>query len=188
MDLADTPANEHAYGRPGTATDLKSSYPQARVLGLVECGTHAVTGAVVSGSSASGHELYPGLLHRLEEDMLAMADRGFFSYTAGKDRAGIGAALLWWVRANAVLPVLEEVEDGSYLSAVYPTPKARRNNYRPRARDRPFLPKRLAEAFTAFCQEILNELLPSRRQRTNPRVIKRKMPNWPLKRLPRKPK
>ncbi|WP_426939586.1 hypothetical protein ACQCSV_14160 [Pseudarthrobacter sp. S3] len=61
MDLADTPANEHAYGRPGTATDLKSSYPQARVLGLVECGTHAVTGAVVSGSSASGHELYPAL-------------------------------------------------------------------------------------------------------------------------------
>ncbi|MGY4544474.1 hypothetical protein ACVWY0_004419 [Arthrobacter sp. UYNi723] len=135
LDLADTPANEHPYGRPGTAPDLKSSYPQARVLGLVECGTHAVTGAVVSGSSASGHDLYPGLLHRLEEDMLAMADRGFFSYTAWKDRAGIGAALLWRVKANAVLLVLEEVEDGSYLSAVYPTPKARRNNTDP-IRDR----------------------------------------------------
>ncbi|MGY2747494.1 hypothetical protein ACVWZ8_004676 [Arthrobacter sp. UYCu723] len=131
LDLADTPANERAYGRPGTATDLKSAYPQARVLGLVECGTHAVIGAVVSGSSTSEHDLYPGLLHRLEKDMLAMAGRGFFSYTAWKDSAGTGAALLWRVKANAVLPVLEELGDGSFLSAVYSAPKARRNNTDP---------------------------------------------------------
>lgn len=131
LDLADTPANERAYGRPGTATELKSAYPQARVLGLVECGTHAVIGAVVSGFSTSEHDLYPGLLHRLDKDMLAMADRGFFSYTAWKDSSGTGAALLWRVKANAVLPVLEELGDGSYLSAVYTSPKARRNNTDP---------------------------------------------------------
>lgn len=45
LDIADTPANEKYYGRPGTATLIKSVYPQARVLGLVECGTHAVIGA-----------------------------------------------------------------------------------------------------------------------------------------------
>lgn len=87
LDIADTPANERAYGRPGTATDLKSAYPQARVLGLVDCGTHAVIGAVVSGSSTSGHDLYPGLLHSLDKDMPAMAGRGLFSYTAWKDSA-----------------------------------------------------------------------------------------------------
>ncbi|WP_427005695.1 IS4 family transposase [Pseudarthrobacter sp. H2] len=131
LDLADTEANERAYGRPGTATDLKSAYPQARVLGLVECATHAVIGAVVSGFSTSEHDLYPGLLHRLEADMLAMADRGFFSYTAWKDSSGTGAQLLWRVKANAVLPVLEDLADGSYLSAVYANPKARRNNTDP---------------------------------------------------------
>ncbi len=133
LDLADTDANERAYGRPGTATDLKSAYPQARVLGLVECGTgtHAVIGAVVSGFSTSGQDLYPGMLHRLEADMLAMADRGFFSYTAWKDSAGTGAQLLWRVKANAVLPVLEDLADGSYLSAVYANPKARRNHTDP---------------------------------------------------------
>lgn len=131
LDLADTPANERAYGRPGTATDLKSAYPQARVLGLVECATHAVIGAVVSGFSTSEHDLYPGLLHRLDKDMLAMADRGFFSYTAWKDSAATGAQLLWRVKANAVLPVLEDLDDGSYLSAVYANPKARRNNTDP---------------------------------------------------------
>ncbi|WP_427004700.1 IS4 family transposase [Pseudarthrobacter sp. H2] len=131
LDLADTEANERAYGRPGTATDLKSAYPQARVLGLVECATHAVIGAVVSGFSTSEHDLYPGLLHRLEADMLAMADRGFFSYTAWKDSSGTGAQLLWRVKANAVLPVLEDLADGSYLSAVYANPKTRRNNTDP---------------------------------------------------------
>ncbi|MET3174625.1 UNVERIFIED_ORG: hypothetical protein ABIB52_002476 [Arthrobacter sp. UYCu721] len=44
-----------------------------------------------------------------------------------------------------------------------------------------FPPHKLAEAFTIFCQEILHELLPQRRQRTVPRAVKRKMSNWPLK-------
>lgn len=131
LDIADTPANEKFYGRPGTATEIKSAYPQARVLGLVECGTHAVIGAVVSAYATSEHDMYPGLLHGLEEDMLAMADRGFFSYTAWKDSAATGAQLLWRVKTNTVLPVLGELDDGSYLSAVYANPKARRKNTEP---------------------------------------------------------
>ena len=55
LDLTDTPANEKACGRPGTKTDLKSAFPQARVLGLVECGTRAVISAVVSGYNTSEH-------------------------------------------------------------------------------------------------------------------------------------
>jgi hypothetical protein len=125
LDLADTPANEKAYGRPGTKTDFKSAFPQARVLGLVECGTHAVISAVVSGCHTSEHDLYPAVLADLATDMLAMADRGFFSYTAWKDSAATGAALLWRMKANAVLPVHEDYGDGSYLSAVYPSSKDR---------------------------------------------------------------
>jgi len=131
LDLADTPANERAYGRPGTATELKSAYPQARVLGLVECGTHAVLSAVVSGFSTSEHDLYPALHADLDASMLLMADRGFFSYTAWKDSAATGAQLLWRMRANNVLPVLEDLKDGSFLSAVYAGPKDRRNNKDP---------------------------------------------------------
>lgn len=126
LDLADTPANEKAYGRPGTKTDFKSAFPQARVLGLVECGTHAVFSAVASRYDTSEHDMYPALLADLARDMLAMADRGFFSYQAWKDSAATGAALLWRMKANSVLPVVEEFEDGSYLSAVYPSPTDRR--------------------------------------------------------------
>lgn len=128
LDIADTPANEKYYGRPGTATLIKSAYPQARVLGLVECGTHAVIGAVVAGYDTAEQDMFPGLHADLDASMLVMADRGFFSYHAWKNSAGTGAALLWRMRANNVLPVLEELPDGSYRSAVYANPKARRNN------------------------------------------------------------
>ena len=126
LDLADTPANEKAYGRPGTKTDFKSAFPQARVLGLVECGTHVVFSAVVSGYNTSEHDPYPALLADMAQDMLPMADRGFFSYTAWKDSAATGAALLWRMKANSVLPVEEDYVDGSYLSTIYPTTKDRR--------------------------------------------------------------
>lgn len=35
LDLADTEVNEQACGRPGTTTEFKSAFPQARVPGLV---------------------------------------------------------------------------------------------------------------------------------------------------------
>jgi hypothetical protein len=101
------------------------------VLGLVECGTHAIIGAVVSGFSTSEHDLYPGLHAELDPSMLLMADRGFFSHTAWKDSAATGAQLLWRMRSNNVLPVLEDLADGSYLSAIYASTKDRRNNTDP---------------------------------------------------------
>ena len=131
MDIADTPANEQAYGRPGTNTNFKSAYPQARILGLVECGTHAIIGAVTGPYSMAENDMYLGLQHKLDPSMLLMADRGFFSYRSFKDSAATGAQLLWRVRGNMVLPVLEELEDGSYLSAVYEGTKQRRNKVDP---------------------------------------------------------
>ncbi|MET9535878.1 hypothetical protein ABZY02_35925, partial [Streptomyces sp. NPDC006649] len=42
-------------------------------------------------------------------------------------------------------------------------------------------PSRLARALTHTSRELLERLLPPRRPRTNPRVVKRKMSNWHLK-------
>lgn len=47
---------------------------------------------------------------------------------------------------------------------------------------RHFPPGRLARAVKATHAELLERLLPRRRRRANPRVIKRKVANWPLKR------
>lgn len=131
LDIQDTIANERTYGRPGTNTETKSAYPQARLLGLVECGTQAVLGAVVSGCDTAEQTMYPGLLHKLEPDMLVIADRGFFSYATFKDSLDTGADLLRQMKGNVVLPVHRELADGSYLSAVFEGAKQRRNNIEP---------------------------------------------------------
>src|SRR3954447_15972684 len=53
IDVADTPLNEAAFGRAGTA-----GHPQLRLLALIECGTHALIDAVFDGfHAASEHVL-----------------------------------------------------------------------------------------------------------------------------------
>src|SRR5690242_6699589 len=55
---------------------------------------------------------------QLQEDWLLIADRGFYSWPDWQTAAATGAALLWRVKADLRLPVLELLPDGSYLSLV----------------------------------------------------------------------
>lgn len=59
---------------------MTSRLPQARVVALAECGTHAVFAAEIGKYSESEATLTSPLLDRLESGMLLTADRGFFSY------------------------------------------------------------------------------------------------------------
>ncbi|MFH8381612.1 hypothetical protein ACH4E7_11790 [Kitasatospora sp. NPDC018058] len=56
LDLADTDANDEHFGRPGTGRGI-GAFPQARLMALAECGTHAVFGAVVGALSAGEQAL-----------------------------------------------------------------------------------------------------------------------------------
>src|SRR5664280_3924087 len=47
LDLPDTPANDAHFGRPGVMKGERSAFPQARVVALAECGTHAMFDAVI---------------------------------------------------------------------------------------------------------------------------------------------
>ena len=47
-----------------------------------------------------------------------LADRAFYSWKDWRIAAGTGAALLWRMRANALLPALEMLPDGSYRSVL----------------------------------------------------------------------
>jgi hypothetical protein len=68
-----------------------------------------------SGEQALARTLYPGL----EEDWLVLADRNFCSFRDWRAAAGTGAALLWRVRSNVPLPVLEQLGDGSWRSVLF---------------------------------------------------------------------
>ncbi|MDO0924067.1 IS4 family transposase [Streptomyces sp. TG1A-8] len=127
FDVPDTPANAQCFGRPGTSRGQgRSAYPQARAAALAECGTHAVFAA--EGGPLSLHEtaLARRLFPALTKGMLVLADRGFCGFDLWRAAKAGGADLLWRVRSTVVLPVLEALADGSYLSEIV----AARDHYR----------------------------------------------------------
>jgi hypothetical protein len=119
LDLPDTPANDRHFGRPGVMKGERSAFPQARVVALAECGTHAVFDAVIGPYTTSEAALSVELLGRLRPGMLCLADRGFYSFKAWENVCGTGADLLWRVKDNLKLEPVEDLPDGSWLADVF---------------------------------------------------------------------
>jgi Transposase DDE domain/Insertion element 4 transposase N-terminal len=126
LDLADTVANEEAFGRPG-ASRGKSAFPQLRMVSLVENGTHVLFGTRWGRYRESENRLAVSVLGHLEAGMLCLADRGFFGYAQWKRAASTGADLLWRIKKNAILPCDRRLADGSYLSRIHASAKDRRH-------------------------------------------------------------
>jgi hypothetical protein len=128
-DVPDTPENAAAFGYPGTGDRGQPAFPKARVVTVSECASHAVTDAEIGGISGKGtgeqslaRKIYP----RLAGDWLLIADRNFYGWDDWCAAADSGAALLWRVKADVPLPVLDLLPDGSYRSVlVSPVFKAR---------------------------------------------------------------
>jgi hypothetical protein len=78
----------------------------------------------VAGKGAGEQSLARTLYRRLEEDWLLIADRNFFNWADWCTAADTGAQLLWRVKADLTLPVLDLLPDGSY-SSVLVSPKIR---------------------------------------------------------------
>jgi hypothetical protein len=118
LDLADTVANDGFFGRPGSGRGV-GAFPQARVVALAECGTHAVFGAAVGPLSVSEQVLSRQLFTGLRAGMLLLADRGFYGFELWQAARAGGAELLWRMRKSTALPVTRVLPDGSYLSTVH---------------------------------------------------------------------
>lgn len=117
VDVADTPANEAEFGRPSSGRgEGRGAFPQVRLVGLAECGTHALVDVSVGACSSGETTLSRGLLGSLGPNMLVLADGNFFSFGLWNEAHATGADLLWRTKANHVLPVDEALGDGSYLS------------------------------------------------------------------------
>ncbi|MCA1836902.1 MAG: IS4 family transposase [Actinobacteria bacterium] len=119
LDLADTRANHEHFGRPGVNKGEQAAFPQARVVGLAECGTHAVFAAEIGTYPESEATLAERLLDRLVPGMVLTADRGFFSYALWRKAIATGADLLWRIRTDKSGPKpthLEDLPDGSWLA------------------------------------------------------------------------
>ena len=119
LDLADTPANDAHFGRPGVMKGERSAFPQARVVALAECGTHAIFEAVLGPYTVSENVLAREVLGRLKAGMLLLADRGFYGFQAWQHAAGTGADLLWRVKDGLQLDAVTDLSDGSWLAEVF---------------------------------------------------------------------
>jgi hypothetical protein len=129
VDVADTPANDERFGRPGSGRGQGvGAFPQLRLVGLDECGTHAMVAVAHGPLKAGERALAAGLLGGLRPGMLCLADRGFYSYALWNQARATGAELLWRMQAKLRLPVERRLSDGSYLTAIYAAEDARRTD------------------------------------------------------------
>jgi hypothetical protein len=120
LDVADTAANEAAFGRPGSGRGSGSgAFPQLRVVGLAECGTHALVSAAIGPQRSGEQTLATAVVDALAPGVLCLADRGFMSFSLWQRARATGAELLWRARTDRVLRELERHADGSYRSAIY---------------------------------------------------------------------
>jgi hypothetical protein len=97
------------------------------VVTVSECGSHAVADAEIGGVAGKGageQALARRLYARLDPDWLLLADRNFYNWEDWCAAADSGAALLWRVKSDLRLPLIEPLPDGSYLSVLV-SPKIR---------------------------------------------------------------
>ncbi|MGR8010964.1 IS4 family transposase [Streptomyces hypolithicus] len=118
FDVPDSAENDARFGRPKTHRGERSAFPQVRVVALAECGTHAITHAALGPFTTAESVLAAELFEALGVGDLLMADRGFAGLVQWRAASAGGADLLWRIKSNAVLPVRQELPDGSYLSDI----------------------------------------------------------------------
>jgi hypothetical protein len=129
LDVADTAENREAFGKPG-ASRGRSTFPQIRFVTLVENGTHVFFGTQMAGHRTGEITLSHDVVKNLRPGMLCLADRNFLGYALWQQARGTGADLLWRGKRSLRLPCDRRLEDGSYLSRIFPSERDRRKNTR----------------------------------------------------------
>jgi hypothetical protein len=118
--VADTAANRETFRYSSDDEISHSPFPQARLLLLIECGTHLICDVEISScrqAEATGARL---LLERAElAHSLILWDSGFhWSWAIFEVRAS-GGHVLGRLRSNVLLCACEYLLDGSYLTWIY---------------------------------------------------------------------
>lgn len=127
LDVADTTANEEWFSRPGVMKGERAAFPQARVVAVAECGTHAIFDAAVGPYSTAENTLAYDVIDRLEPGMVLLADRGFCGFPLWNRAVATGADLLWRAKPNMKPRLIETLTDGSWLAELRPSGNAGRN-------------------------------------------------------------
>lgn len=126
LEVPDTQRNAEAFGRPSNQKG-DGGYPQIRFVALGEIATHVLFGSRLGGYRTSETVLAQEVIAALRPGMLCLADRQFLSYELWQKAQSTGSDLLWRVSKTFLLPRQQRLDDGSYLSCLYPSSKDRQH-------------------------------------------------------------
>jgi hypothetical protein len=191
MTIPDSSRNLAVYGRQA-CNNGGSGYPLLRLVALVACGTRTVIDAVIGPASRGELDYARRLVRSLRPGMLVLADRHFGAAALIGQLAATEAHLLVRLKANRKLPVLRPYRDGSWLSQIGAVPVRvagceitiatsagpRTGAYRLATRDlltqaANVIAGTVIDLTGAIGRRVLGNLLPDRRLRVSPRIVKR---------------
>lgn len=125
FDVADTDENTSYFGKQkyGGFGGVKGegTFPLMRFVSLIEVGTHVIFETIYSKFSTGELTLAKMILEKVKPNMLVLADRLFFTYETWKIGVARGTDLLWRIKKNSKLKILENLPDGSFLAKIYPS-------------------------------------------------------------------
>lgn len=127
VDLPDTPENVRAFGKPGSSRG-ESAWPQARVVALCECPTHAVLDAGVWRHDSDERACGRRLLRSVGEGALLLWDRGFHSFDMVVAALSRGCHLPGRLPATVKPETRRTLPDGSALVRLMPSERKRREH------------------------------------------------------------
>lgn len=117
LTMPDEKANsdfyEHLSGGYGDA-----AFPVMRFVGMTECGTHTICFAKHGPFKEGELTMAESVMDQADKSMVVTADRGFCGYEFWQRGLRTGAKLVFRVKKNLLLPRIEELADGSYISEI----------------------------------------------------------------------
>jgi len=126
FDIPDTDANARVFGYPGTRKGTHAAFPKARLVLLVELGTHLITDAFISPYKIGERSRAIKLLRSVGEGMLLTWDRGLHSFKMVKAALDQKCHILGRIPANVKFEVVQQLADGSYMSWIAPDRKSKK--------------------------------------------------------------
>ncbi len=131
FDVPDSDENARVFGRPGSRPGTKAAFPKVRLVILVEAGTHIIFDALMCPYRIGERVRALRLLRSVIPGMLLMWDRGLHSYAMVQATVTKGCDYLGRIPANVKFLAEKPLEDGSYLSWIYPSGKLRKKASQP---------------------------------------------------------
>jgi hypothetical protein len=131
LNIPDSDENARVFGRPGSRPGTRAAFPKARLVILLEAGTHLIFDALICPYKMGERVRALRLLRSVTEEMLLMWDRGLHSYAMVSATLSKGSNYLGRIPSNVKFLNETQLEDGSYLSFINPPGKFRKKGFKP---------------------------------------------------------